>query len=143
MKPRLPSLPLCTPALALALAAVPAWAGPDAGWPARVLRAVNDARHQQGLQALSLAPDLQRIAQGHSDDMAARRRLSHEGFQARFDQTSSDLCVENVAGGTIIPATLVAAWTQAPQHRRNLFEPRVRRAGIAVSEVYVTLFACE
>ena len=35
------------------------------------------------------------------------------------------------------------AWTRAPQHRRNLYDPRVRRAGIAASQVYVTLFACE
>jgi len=48
-----------------------------------------------------------------------------------------------VAGGTAVPATLVALWMKAPQHRRNLFDPRVRHAGIAVNQVYVTLFACE
>lgn len=146
MNPRPPTSLLRTWLLALAGAVLPAWAAQaadDADWPARVLRAVNEARQQQGLPPLAPAPELQRIAQGHSDDMAARRRLSHDGFQARFDQTTSDLCVENVAGGTTVPATLVAAWTRAPQHRRNLFDPRVRRAGIAVNQVYVTLFACE
>ena len=127
----------------MAAAALPAGAADDGEWAARVLRAVNEARQQQGLRPLELAPDLQRIAQGHSDDMAARRRLSHDGFQARFDQTTSSLCVENVAGGTTIPATLVAAWSRAPQHRRNLYDPRVRQAGIAVNQVYVTLFLCE
>ena len=142
---RHPVPPLLFPLLfTLVLAASPPTRAADDGeWSARVLRAVNEARQQQGLLPMELAPELQRIAQGHSDDMAARRRLSHDGFQARFDQTTSSLCVENVAGGTTIPATLVAAWSRAPQHRRNLYDPRVRRAGIAVTQVYVTLFACE
>lgn len=115
----------------------------DADWAARVVQAVNDARHRQGLLPLQPAADLHRIAQAHSDDMAARRRLSHDGFQARFDSTTSNLCVENVAGGTTSPATLVAAWSRAPQHRLNLFDARVRRVGIAAAQAYVTLFACE
>lgn len=115
----------------------------DADWSTRVVQAVNDARQQQGLPPLQPAPELQRIAQAHSDDMAARRRLSHDGFQARFDSTTSNLCVENVAGGTTSPATLVAAWSRAPQHRLNLFDARVRRVGIAATQAYVTLFACE
>ena len=140
-----PLLPRLLPWLfVLVLATTPPVHAADGGdWPARVLRAVNEARQQQGLPALEMTANLQRIAQAHSDDMAAKRRLSHDGFQARFDQTNSNLCVENVAGGTTIPATLVAAWSRAPQHRRNLYDPRVRRAGIAVTQVYVTLFACE
>jgi uncharacterized protein YkwD len=128
----------------LLLAASPSAAAADDGdWAARVLQAVNDARQQHGVPALLPAPELQRIAQRHSDEMAARRRLSHDGFQARFDSTDSLLCVENVAGGTTSPSTLVAAWTRAPRHRSNLFEPRVRRVGIADNRGYVTLFACE
>lgn len=112
-------------------------------WPLQALQAVNEARLSQGLWALSPAPDLQAIAQDHSTTMAASRRLTHAGFQARFDRTTSDLCVENVAVGTVQPALLVAAWERAPQHRRNLFERRIRRAGIAAVGGYVTLFACE
>jgi uncharacterized protein YkwD len=115
----------------------------DVDWPQRALQAVNDARLSQGLWALTAAPELQAIAQDHSVSMAATRRLTHAGFQARFDRTSSDLCVENVAAGTQQPAVLVAAWERAPQHRRNLFERRIRRAGIAAVNGYVTLFACE
>ena len=103
---------LRTLATLVAAMALPAGAAVDGDWSARVLSAVNEARQQQGLRPLEMAPELQRIAQGHSDDMAARRRLSHDGFQSRFDQTTSNLCVENVAGGTTIPATLVAAWSR-------------------------------
>lgn len=133
--------PLCA---GLALwAALPVGAAEDTEWSLRVLQAVNQARQQAGVPALQAAPDLSRIAQGHSDEMAARRRLSHDGFQARFDRTTSSLCVENVAGGTTHPATLVAAWNRAPLHRRNLYEARVRWVGLAATDGYVTLFACE
>lgn len=137
--------PRTVPALLwLMLAGAPGAVGAaDADWSARVVQAVNDARRHLGLPPLQPAPELQRIAQAHSDDMAARRRLSHDGFQSRFDSTTSNLCVENVAGGTTSPATLVAAWSRAPQHRMNLFDARVRRVGIAATQAYVTLFACE
>lgn len=135
---------LCaTLALVALVATLPVGAAEDAEWSQRVLQAVNEARQQAGVPPLQAAPDLKRIAQGHSDEMAARRRLSHDGFQARFDRTTSSLCVENVAGGTTSPATLVAAWNRAPLHRRNLYEVRVRWVGLAATDGYVTLFACE
>ena len=97
----------------------------------------------QGLSELEASPELQAIALDHSRSMAAAGRLTHDGFQSRFDRTRRDLCVENVAAGTTRPATLVAAWNRAPQHRRNLYEPRLRRAGMAGVGAYVTLFACD
>lgn len=120
-------------------------ATPDADpeWTLRVLQAINQARQAQGLGVLQASADLQAIAQDHSRAMAAQGRLTHAGFQARFDRTTSDLCVENVASGTTRPATLVAAWQRAPQHRRNLYEPRLRWAGLAGVDGFVTLFACE
>ena len=131
--------------LALMLLAGPAWPQPlpEAEWRAGVLAAVNQLRRAEGLAELQPAPDLQAIAQGHSDDMAAQRRLSHDGFQARFDRAGGLLCVENVAAGTTRAATLVGAWSRAPAHRKNLYEPRIGRAAIAVSGVYVTFFARE
>lgn len=135
-------------ALALTMALVPAalHAGPadeQADWAARALQAVNQARQAQGLSELEASPELQAIALDHSRSMAAAGRLTHDGFQSRFDRTRRDLCVENVAAGTTRPATLVAAWNRAPQHRRNLYEPRLRRAGLAGVGAYVTLFACD
>lgn len=115
----------------------------DPDWTLRVLQAINQARQAQGMGALQSSADLQAIAQDHSRAMAAQGRLTHAGFQARFDRTTSDLCVENVASGTTRPATLVAAWQRAPQHRRNLYEPRLRWAGLAGVDGFVTLFACE
>ena len=112
-------------------------------WTARALHAINQVRLQQGQRELQWASSLQSIALGHSQDMARGRQLTHAGFQARFDRTTSLLCVENVAAGTTSPSTLVAAWSRAPVHRRNLHEPRVRTAGIAEVQGYVTLFACE
>lgn len=112
-------------------------------WAAKALRAVNELRLQQGLEELEWAPDLQDIAQSHSDEMAARGQLSHDGFQSRFDRTVSRMCVENVAGGSNNPAVLAAVWSRAPAHQRNLYDPRVRRAGLAENRGFVTFFACE
>jgi uncharacterized protein YkwD len=141
---RRPSCAWALPHIAalLLLACAPAAAADD-DWPLRVLGAINQARLLQGQRELRWSSELQAIAQTHSDAMAARARLSHEGFQARLESTTSLLCVENVAAGSTSPATLVAAWNKAPQHRRNLYEPRVSHAGIAQAGGYVTLFACE
>jgi uncharacterized protein YkwD len=115
----------------------------DSDWTLRALQAINQTRQAQGLGVLQPSAPLQAIALDHSRAMAAQGRLSHAGFQARFDRTTSDLCVENVASGTTRPDTLVAAWQRAQQHRRNLYEPRLRWAGLAGVDGFVTLFACE
>lgn len=116
---------------------------PSPAWADEVLQAINQARAAAGLPALRAAAVLQAVAQGHSDTMARERRLTHDGFDARLDGTGRSLCVENVAGGTLDPRLLVNAWSRAPLHRRNLFEPRVREAGVAAAGRYVTLFACD
>ncbi|MBL8333285.1 MAG: CAP domain-containing protein [Rubrivivax sp.] len=131
--------------LVLLLACCTGHAAPPAadGWPQQVLQAVNVQRQAQGLPALAWSDALVGVALGHSQRMADERRLSHDGFQARFDAVDSDLCVENVAAGTLQAQVLVNAWSRATLHRRNLLEPRVRRAAVAAVRGYVTLFACE
>lgn len=115
----------------------------DDPWPREVLGAINGLRQSQGLQPVAWSDSLRGVAMAHSERMAAERRLSHDGFQARFDAIDSDLCVENVAAGTLQAQRLVTAWSQATLHRRNLLEPRVRRAAVVAVRGYVTLFACE
>lgn len=132
--------------LVAALSGVP-WcavrAQPEDAWPRQVLEAINELRQAQGLPPVSWSDTLRGVALAHSERMAGQRRLSHDGFQARFDAVDSDLCVENVAAGTLQARRLVNAWLQATLHRRNLLEPRVRRAAVVAVRGYVTLFACE
>ena len=107
-----------------------------------VLAEVNHYRSSQGLAPLATHARLQAIAQAHSQAMAQQGRLSHGGFQQRFDRSGARLCVENLAAGTLQPARVVAAWRRSPEHHRNLLEPRVQVAGVAATGSVVSLLAC-
>jgi uncharacterized protein YkwD len=119
--------------------------GADAGndYAARVLQTLNAYREERGLPPLLMSPDLTALAALHSQDMAARKRLSHDGFPRRFGQTVGELCVENVAQGFRIPEQVLVGWRRVPTHHRNVLEKRVRYAGVAASGLYVTYFACD
>lgn len=130
---------LCA-ALALAASAACAQGAP---WAQQLLAAINAERARLQLPGLAWSAELEAIAADHSRTMAAQGRVTHAGFQARFDRVTSELCVENVAGGTLQPQTLLASWSRAPGHRRNLLEPRIHRAGVAAAGTFVTFFACE
>ena len=128
------------PALGLALPQARAAEASDLA--AAVLAEVNLYRTSKGLSTLAADPRLQAIAQAHSQAMAQQGRLSHGGFQQRFDSSGARLCVENLAAGTLQPAQVVAAWRRSPEHHRNLLEPRVQAAGVAATGSVVSLLAC-
>ena len=118
----------------------------DAGAPdyaERVMHAVNAYRVEKGLPALLPTVDLVALAAEHSQDMAARKRPSHDGFAQRFERTGAELCVENVAHGFRVPEQVLIGWRRVATHHRNLLEPRVRYVGMASSGLYVTYFACD
>lgn len=116
-------------------------AAPD--YADRVLYALNVYRAEKGLPALAHAPALASLAASHSQDMATRRRPSHDGFAQRFERTGAELCVENVAQGFRIPEQVLSGWRGVVTHHRNVLEPRVRYVGIANDGLYVTMFACD
>ena len=116
---------------------------PPPDYAARVLQALNAYRAEKGLHPLQPAPALVTLAAGHSADMAARRRPSHDGFAQRFERTGAELCVENVAQGFRIPEQVLVGWQRVATHHRNVLEPRVRYVGLANEGLYVTLFACD
>jgi uncharacterized protein YkwD len=108
----------------------------------RLAAVINDYRAQNALPPLAVVDDLASLADEHSQEMAAERRLSHDGFRARMGRTDSRLCVENVAHNFPTPETLVEGWRRSPAHHRNLLEPGVSRMGLAATGRYVTYFAC-
>jgi uncharacterized protein YkwD len=136
-----PALALCL-ALCLPLPQVPARAGETSDLATEVLAEVNRYRASHGLAPLAADARLQAIAQAHSQAMAQEGRLSHGGFQQRFDRSGARLCVENLAAGTLQPARIVAAWRRSPEHHRNLLESRVQVAGVAAAGSVVSLLAC-
>jgi uncharacterized protein YkwD len=75
---------------------------------------INGYRQLQGLPVLEVADELQALASEHSTEMAAQRRLSHDGFQGRFGRTTSRLCVENVGWNHPSAESLLDGWRLSP-----------------------------
>ena len=116
---------------------------PPAEFAQQVLAVINASRASLGLTPLIADRALTAIAEHHSQALAERGRLSHDGFAQRFEQASRDVCVENLAAGLLQAEALVAAWQQSPTHAQNLVAPRVRWAGVASTQRYVVFFACD
>lgn len=108
----------------------------------QVLAEVNRYRASQGLGLLEPDARLQAIAAEHSAALARQGRLSHGGFQQRFQRSGAQLCVENLAAGSADAVALVAAWRASPEHHRNLLEPGVRAVGLGQAGPVVSLLAC-
>ncbi len=114
----------------------------ESGFTHHLAQVINNYRQRQGLPALEVAEELETLADEHSTQMAARRSLSHDGFDGRLDRSTSRLCVENVGRNFPTPEALLEGWRHSPEHLRNLLEPKVRRMGLAAKARYVTFFAC-
>ena len=112
------------------------------GYVRQLAGLINDYRERHGLGPLVFVGELATLAGEHSESMSERRRLSHEGFMARFHRASSKVCVENVGRGFPTAETLLDGWRHSPRHHDNLLDPAVSRMGIAASARYVTFFAC-
>lgn len=116
---------------------------PPADLAAQLLQLVNRQRASQALPAWQPDADLAAIATAHSQRMAARRQIGHDGFDARFAQAGRRLCVENLAAGFDRAEPLLAAWLASASHRDNLLALRPRLAGLGQVAGYITLMACE
>lgn len=144
MKSKLPLAACLLLACAQAAGAPPPAIGTATGLaPMAVLEALNEFRRAQGLPPLAAAEGLQGLAAEHSAAMAARGRLSHDGFAQRFDRSGAELCVENVAQGHRTAEQLIQGWRAVATHHRNMLEPRVTHAGVASHGRYVTFLACD
>jgi uncharacterized protein YkwD len=114
----------------------------------RVLELVNQARREgqrcgsrtfAPAAGLSLEATLGEVALRHSEDMARRSGLSHEGpdgstpaqrvraagFQPR------GVVGENVAAGAVSADEVVRGWLASPEHCENLMDGRFSQMGVA------------
>ncbi|GMF19591.1 unnamed protein product [Phytophthora fragariaefolia] len=92
-----------------------------------MLAAVNKQRATGGLKPLCLNKKLHAAAQRHSNDMAAKDYMAHDGSdgstmeeritQAGFDWES---VAENVAAGQIDVEAVMVAWINSPEHLENI-----------------------
>ena len=120
-----------------------AFAADDAQrYTGELFEAINAYRETKKLPALAPNPTLDRLAAEHSAAMAKRRRMSHDGFDARFKASGFRRCVENVGWNAPSGAAQLAAWRDSAPHDANLLEPNVKAVGLAERDRYVTMFAC-
>ncbi|WP_407696622.1 CAP domain-containing protein [Streptantibioticus cattleyicolor] len=103
---------------------------------ARVFVLVN--RERAGARCRPPARDvrLARLAQAHSDDMAARGYFSHTDPDGRspWDRAArfgvGRLGGENIARGQPDAAAVMAAWMHSPGHRANILTCAYRALGV-------------
>ena len=148
----------CIPFLAAFGAAVsgcpdPAPAAPDTGPPSfyRKLDAIDARidplaardilsiyRRNHGLSAVSVDPDLQRVAEAQASAMAKAGVASQTlrgGLKARLaaSRLTRATAVENVSAGYHTLAEAFSGWRQSPLHNSSMLKPGITRIGIATA----------
>jgi uncharacterized protein YkwD len=104
--------------------------------PAAAQSMISGYRGNNGLGAVTLDPDLMKLAEEHSRNMAGRDKLDHDVGKAfaqrirggRFD---AKVAVENVSAGYHTLAEAFSGWRDSPPHRANMLNKGVTRMGIA------------
>lgn len=95
-------------------------------------------RQNNGLGAVTVDPDLMKLAEQQSQAMASRNKLDHD-VKAPLAQrlTASGypatVAVENVSAGYHTLAEAFSGWRDSPPHRANMLKNGVTKLGIAAS----------
>jgi uncharacterized protein YkwD len=104
----------------------------------------NQIRRDRGIRILCLHPKLQKAARAHSRDMIERIYFSHdtkgrnENFAERIKRYGYNYrkVGENIAwgsGSSGAPRSIMNAWMNSPDHRRNILNRDFRQIGIGVA----------
>jgi uncharacterized protein YkwD len=93
-------------------------------------------RANNGLPAVTLDPELMRVAQAQADVMAKRDKLDHsvgKPFAVRLKQSGYDAkaAAENISAGYHTLAEAFSGWRDSPPHRANMLLKGATRIGIA------------
>lgn len=129
---------------ALMLAAHPANAcdipADAAAMQKELLSHLNAERRAAGLSPLKLSSKLDKAAQGHACDNAARRSISHEGsdgstLKSRLKRVGYSLktAAENTGRGFSSGARAVEWWMDSDKHRTNILLRKARDVGIGIA----------
>jgi uncharacterized protein YkwD len=97
---------------------------------------ISGYRRNNGLGAVTLDPELMRLANEQASAMAASGKLDHEAvhpFQERIRKSHFDasVAVENISAGYHTLAEAFSGWRDSPPHRANMLNASVTRMGIA------------
>ena len=101
-----------------------------------VVGSVNKVRAQQGCKPLKIAKKLNKSAQRHADDMAAKSYFSHTSADGRSWVSRQRATGwkkpggENIARGFDAAGSVMTAWMNSPGHRRNIVNCKFRHIGV-------------
>ncbi|MGW3032024.1 sigma-70 family RNA polymerase sigma factor [Streptomyces sp. NPDC001178] len=108
---------------------------------AQVVALVNKERAAGGCGALTEDPQLEKAAQGHSDDMAARDFFDHtnpDGLDPGTRITAAgykwSTYGENIAQGQQTPEAVMESWMNSPGHRANILNCSFKDIGVGVHD---------
>src|SRR6201995_3215223 len=99
---------------------------------------ISQYRGNNGLGAVTIDPELMRLAEAQSQAMADKNKLDHDvraplakrltgaGYQA-------NVAVENVSAGYHTLAEAFSGWRDSPPHKANMLKNGVTKIGIAAS----------
>ncbi|GAU66515.1 putative RNA polymerase ECF-type sigma factor [Streptomyces sp. NBRC 110611] len=114
--------------------------GTAAEFARKVVELVNAQRAEHGCGPLTIDLRLQRAAQAHSDDMAARDYYDHntpEGVDPGTRITNAGFrwssWAENIFKSPKDPATALEGWMDSPGHRANILNCSYKSTGVGVN----------
>lgn len=93
-------------------------------------------RTNNGLETLTLDPELTKLAEAQAQAMAKRDKLDHnvtKPFAVRLKASGYDakIAAENVGAGYHTLAEAFSGWRDSPPHRKNMLLAGATRMGIA------------
>jgi uncharacterized protein YkwD len=112
-------------------------AQPDAALDAQAAQSmISGYRGNNGLGAVTVDPELMRLASEQAHAMAAHDKMDHDigrPFQERIRNSSfrGSVAVENISAGYHTLAEAFSGWRDSPPHRANMLNASVTRLGIA------------
>ena len=97
---------------------------------------ISGYRSNNGLGAVTIDPELMRLAGEQARVMAAHDKLDHDvgrPFQDRIRKSGFDaaVAVENISAGYHTMAEAFSGWRNSPPHRANMLNSNVTKMGIA------------
>jgi len=95
-------------------------------------------RQNNGLGAVTVDPELMKLAEAQSQAMASHNKLDHDvkaPLARRLNSAGypASLAVENVSAGYHTLAEAFSGWRDSPPHRENMLKSGVTKLGIAAS----------
>ena len=112
-------------------------AQPDAVLDANAAQSmISGYRGNNGLGAVTIDPDLMRLANDQASAMAARDKMEHDAkapFAERIRKSgyNASVAVENISAGYHTLAEAFSGWRDSPPHKANMLNSGVTRMGIA------------